>query len=193
VAAHGHGGLISNLQVSAMRTAVFPGDPRTSRAKLSSVTAAPRGAIAADPSAKERSSSRWRSHRQPTAALPAHLLICQRGHRQSTHQPSRLPHPARAGAAAARARHRAHSSPRQGGSHTTSWSRSGRGRRRLDPARPPRASSARTTWSSATWASISAICVHSSVRCGRRGQRPWSQVPAAPRSSAAAARPAGRS
>jgi hypothetical protein len=31
--------LISNLQVSAMRTAVFPGDPRTSTAKLSSVTA----------------------------------------------------------------------------------------------------------------------------------------------------------
>jgi hypothetical protein len=30
---------ISNLQVSAMRTAVFPGGPRTSRAKLSSVTA----------------------------------------------------------------------------------------------------------------------------------------------------------
>ena len=39
VAAHGHAGLISNLQVSAMRTAVFPGDPRTSMAKLSSVTA----------------------------------------------------------------------------------------------------------------------------------------------------------
>jgi hypothetical protein len=33
VAAPGHGGLISNLHVSAMRTAVFPGDPRMSRAK----------------------------------------------------------------------------------------------------------------------------------------------------------------
>jgi hypothetical protein len=39
VADHGHGRLISNPQVSAMRTAVFPGDPRTSRSKLSSVTA----------------------------------------------------------------------------------------------------------------------------------------------------------
>jgi hypothetical protein len=31
-------------------------------------------------------------HRQPAAALPAHLLICQCSHRQSTHQPSCPPH-----------------------------------------------------------------------------------------------------
>jgi multimeric flavodoxin WrbA len=32
-------GRVAGCLVSAMRTAVFPGDPRTSRAKLSSVTA----------------------------------------------------------------------------------------------------------------------------------------------------------
>ena len=40
------------------------------------------GVIAADPRCQQRSSSR-RSHRQPTAALPAHLLIYQRSYRQS--------------------------------------------------------------------------------------------------------------
>jgi hypothetical protein len=39
VSASGERILISNLQMIAMQTAVFPGDPRTSRAKLSSVTA----------------------------------------------------------------------------------------------------------------------------------------------------------
>jgi hypothetical protein len=70
-----------------MRTAVFPGDPRTSRAKLSSVTALlPTAGSRPVQVPKDRSSSRRRSLRQPTAALPAHLLTYQRSHRQSTHQ-----------------------------------------------------------------------------------------------------------
>ena len=80
---------ISNPRLSAMRTAVFPGDPRTSRAKLSSVTALPRRRDSG-PSKCQNSAAQAAAapYRQPTAALPAHLLIDQRSHRQSTHQPS---------------------------------------------------------------------------------------------------------
>jgi hypothetical protein len=80
---------ISNPRLSAMRTAVFPGDPRTSRAKLSSVTALPRRRDSG-PSKCQNSAAQAAAapYRQPTAALPAHLLIDQRSHRQSPHQPS---------------------------------------------------------------------------------------------------------
>jgi hypothetical protein len=81
--------LVSNLQLSAMRTAVFPGDPRTSRAKLSSVTACSRQRDNGSSEVPNQGQLKPCAlpRRQPIAALPAPLLICQYSHRQSTHQP----------------------------------------------------------------------------------------------------------
>jgi hypothetical protein len=74
-----------------MRTAVFPGDLRTSRAKLSSVTALLRQRDNGPSKVPNDGSARRR--RSLTASLqPLYLssLVDQRNHRQTTHQPSCL-------------------------------------------------------------------------------------------------------
>jgi hypothetical protein len=70
--------LISNLQVSAMPTAVFPADPQTSKAKLSSVTALlPTRDRGPSNGTNRRTSSAWRGRQAGQHVMIGIPSACQ--------------------------------------------------------------------------------------------------------------------